>query len=91
MKILSLAAFTLLATALPAARSQTFTAARIEFSHPAPYSQAQLESAAGMHAGTKFTAEELGAAAQRLADTGYFSIAPASPAKPHGTGFLCHC
>jgi outer membrane protein assembly factor BamA len=73
MKILSLTAFTLLATSLYAARSQTFTAAKIDFSHPAPYSQAQLESAAGMHAGTKFTAEELGAAAQRLADTGYFS------------------
>jgi|SRR6185312_215781 len=73
MKILSLTAFTLFALGLPAARSQTFTASRIEFNHPGPYSQAQLEAAAGMHAGTKFTAEDLGAAAQRLADTGYFS------------------
>ncbi len=73
MKILSLTAFTLLALVLPAARSQTFAAAKIQFSHPGPYSQAQLEAAAGMHAGTKFTAAELGAAAQRLADTGYFS------------------
>src|SRR6185437_660967 len=73
MKILSLTAFTLLALVLPAARSQTFTAAKIQFSHPGPYSQAQLEAAAGMHPGMKFTAEDLGAAAQRLADTGYFS------------------
>ena len=73
MKILSVTAFTLLTLVVPAARSQTFTAAKIQFSHPGTYSQAQLEAAAGMHAGTKFTAAELGAAAQRLADTGYFS------------------
>lgn len=73
MKLLHVLAFLLLAGASPAmAQTQTFTAAKIQFTNPGPYSQAQLEAVAEMHAGTKFTAEELGAAAQRLADTGYF-------------------
>ncbi len=74
MKTLRIIPFVLLTAAMPAvARAQTFIAGKIQFSNPGPYSQAQLEAAAGMHAGSKFTAEELGAAAQRLADTGYFS------------------
>ena len=74
MSIPSVFAFLLLAGAIPAlGQTQTFTIAKIQFTNPGPYSQAQLEAVAGMHAGTKFTAEDLGAAAQRLADTGYFS------------------
>lgn len=84
MKPLSLNAFILLAGTLPiVAHAQTFTAAKIQFSDPGPYSQAQLESAAGMHAGTRFTAEDLGAAAQRLADTGFFSDVGAKTAPGH--------
>lgn len=72
MRTLSVVPFLLLAGALPVlAQQQTFTAGKIQFTNRGPYSQVQLEAAAGMHAGTKFTAEDLSAAAQRLADTGY--------------------
>jgi outer membrane protein insertion porin family len=54
------------------AAQQAYTAEKIVFNHPGPYSQAQLEQAVGMHPGTPFTADDLGAAAQRLVDTGYF-------------------
>jgi outer membrane protein assembly factor BamA len=55
------------------AAQQTYTAAKIVFDHPGYYSQAQLEATAGMHAGTSFKANDLGDAAQRLVDSGYFS------------------
>lgn len=71
MRLLRVLAFCLFAAAAPAA-AQTYTAAKIVFNHPGPYTQAQLETAAGMHKGTSFTAEGLGDAAQRLVDTGFF-------------------
>src|SRR5580693_6988716 len=70
MRLLRLLAF-LFAAALPAV-AQTYTAAKVVFNNPGPYTQAQLETAAGMHKGTSFTADDLGAAAQRLVDTGFF-------------------
>ena len=71
--ILLVAAFRLpFATPARAAADLTYTAAQIVFNHPGPYTQAQLETAAGMHAGTRFKADDLGAAAQRLIDTGFF-------------------
>jgi len=81
MKTPRISALLLLYAVLPAAmQAQTFTAAKIEFDHPGTYSQTQLESVAGMHAGTKFTVDDLSAAAQRLADTGYFSDVSATTA-----------
>jgi outer membrane protein assembly factor BamA len=59
--------------AAPLAAQQTYTAAKIAFDHPGAYSQAQLEAAAGMHAGTTFNSDDLGTAAQRLVDSGYFA------------------
>jgi outer membrane protein insertion porin family len=81
MKLPSSFAFILLATALPAAWAApasaatdlTYTAAQIVFNHPGPYAQAQLEAAAGMHAGTRFKADDLGTATQSLVDTGFFA------------------
>jgi len=72
MKLLRSLAFILLVGTVPAAAQMTYTAAKIVFNHPGPYTQAQLEAAAGMHPGTKFNADDLGAAAQRLVDTGFF-------------------
>jgi outer membrane protein assembly factor BamA len=75
MKPLSRFAFILLAgTVLPCAAQApvTYTAAKIVFNHPGPYTQAQLETAAGIHSGYAFNATDLGNAAQRLVDTGYF-------------------
>jgi outer membrane protein assembly factor BamA len=66
----------LLAAALPA--SAQYTAKKIVFNHPGPYSQEQLEAAAGMHAGMSFRADDLGNAAQRLIDSGYFDTAGAT-------------
>jgi outer membrane protein assembly factor BamA len=60
----------LLAATMPAAAQ--YTAKKIVFNHPGAYTQAQLEAAAGMHAGMAFHAADLGDAAQRLIDTGYF-------------------
>ena len=54
-----------------AAHAQTYTAKTIQFSDPGPYSQLQLEAAAGIHPGTTFTTTQLTAAAQKLADSGY--------------------
>lgn len=72
MKQLRSLAFLLVAGAFPAmCQNRTYTAAAIKFSTPGPYSQAQLEAVAGLHAGMKFTPDDLSAAAQRLADTGY--------------------
>src|ERR1700753_1349957 len=67
MKPLRALAF-MLATAIPA--SAQFIAKKIIFTHPGPYTQAQLEDAAGMHPG-KFTNDQLNDAAERLADCGY--------------------
>jgi len=72
MRSLCFLAPVLLATTIPAASGQTYTAAKIVFNHPGQYSQAQLEAAAGMHVGATFTADDLGNAAQRLADSGFF-------------------
>ena len=72
MRLFRVFSLVLLAVAFPAAAQQTYTAAKISFNHPGTYSQVQLEAAAGMHAGTKFTADDLGTAAQRLVDTGFF-------------------
>src|ERR1019366_7637406 len=83
MKLLSSLAFILLATtgplgfAAPPPAGPPYTAATIVFNHPGPYTQAQLEAAAGMHQGTKFNADDLRAAAQALVDTGFFSSAGA--------------
>ncbi len=52
--------------------AQTYTAAHVQFSSLGTFSQQQLEDTVQVHAGTKLTATELGAAAQRLVDTGYF-------------------
>lgn len=78
MKLLRYLTFILLATtgssfAAPTPADLTYTAAKIVFNNPGPYAQEQLEAAAGMHAGMKFKADDLGAAAQRLVDSGFFS------------------
>jgi outer membrane protein insertion porin family len=78
MKPLCRIAFTLLAGTLPCAAELTYTASKIVFNHPGPYTQAQLEAAEGIHPGTSFTADDLGAAAQRLIDTGFFETAGAT-------------
>jgi outer membrane protein assembly factor BamA len=57
---------------------QTYTAGKFVFNTPGPYANEQLEAAIQMHPGTKFTAEDLAAAAQRLVDTGYFDDVTAS-------------
>lgn len=64
----ALAAFLLVTTL----QAQTYTAAKVHFSDPGTFTQQQLEAAAGIHAGTKLTAADLGTAAQKLVDTGYF-------------------
>ena len=51
MKPLRIFAFILLCFALPSIR-QTYTAAKVVFSQRGPYTQAQLEAASGIHAGT---------------------------------------
>jgi outer membrane protein assembly factor BamA len=71
MRPLRLLPFFLLVGAV-AAHTQTYTAARVQFSDRGSFTQGQLEQAAGIHAGSTFAATELGAAAQRLVDTGYF-------------------
>src|ERR1017187_2408979 len=72
MKLLNCMAFILLAGFVPAEGAPTYTASKIVFNHPGLYSQVQLEAAAGMHSGSSFNADDLGAAAQRLVDTGFF-------------------
>jgi outer membrane protein assembly factor BamA len=72
MKPLNALAFILLAGTTSASIGQTYTASKIVFNNPGPYSQAQLESVVAMHHGTSFTADGLGLAAQRLVDTGFF-------------------
>ncbi len=65
-------AFFLFAATISAAAEPSYTAGKIVFNRPGPYTQAQLEAAAGMHPGTSFKADDLGAAAQRLIDSGFF-------------------
>src|SRR5436309_1075577 len=60
------------------ASAQVYTANRIEFIGAAPYTHDQLEAAAAIHPGTKFTADDLSSSAQRLVDTGYFDDVTAS-------------
>ena len=52
--------------------SAQYTAKKIVFSNMGPYSQQDLEAAAGLHVGQTLTPTELGAAAQRLSDTSRF-------------------
>lgn len=73
MKLLRSLVFILLFAAIPSVAEVTYTAAKIVFNHPGPYTQDQLEAAAGIHHGTSFNSADLGAAAQRLVDTGFFS------------------
>jgi outer membrane protein assembly factor BamA len=73
MRFLRAVLILIFAAVAPCSAQQTYTAAKIVFDHPGPYSQAQLETVAGMHAGTTFKADDLGAAAQRLVDSGYFA------------------
>jgi outer membrane protein insertion porin family len=74
MKLLSSLAFILLAaTPSTQAADLTYTAAKIVFNNPGPYTQAQLEAAEGIRPGMKFKTDDLGAAAQRLVDSGFFS------------------
>jgi outer membrane protein insertion porin family len=72
MRLLRAIAFVLFAATIPAAAGLTYTAGKIVFNHPGSYTQAQLEAVAGMHAGTSFKTDDLGAAAQRLIDSGFF-------------------
>jgi outer membrane protein insertion porin family len=78
MKLLSRLAFILFAATIPGAAQLTYTAGKIVFNNPGPYTQAQLEAAAAMHPGASFTADDLGAAAQRLIDSGFFDSAGAT-------------
>jgi len=60
------------------AAAQVYTAGALEFLGSDTYTHEQLESAASIHPGMKFTAEDLSASAQRLVDTGYFDDVVAS-------------
>jgi outer membrane protein assembly factor BamA len=73
MKLLRSLPFIFLFAAIPTVAEVTYTAAKIVFNHPGPYTQDQLETAAGIHPGASFKSDDLGAAAQRLVDTGFFS------------------
>ena len=55
------------------ASAQSYTAGKISFNHPGDFTQQQLEDAAGLHPGSTFTTDDLTKAAQKLADTGFFS------------------
>jgi outer membrane protein assembly factor BamA len=61
-----------LATAASAQAQYTYKAAHIVFHNPGTFTQQQLETASGMHIGSPANATTLGAAAQRLSDSGYF-------------------
>jgi len=73
MKLLSGVAFILTFATIPVSAQLKYTAGKIVFNHPGPYTQAQLEDAVGMHPGVSFTSDDLGASAQRLVDTGFFT------------------
>ncbi len=51
---------------------RSYTAQKVQFSQLGVFTQQQLEDATGVHPGTTLNAADLGAAAQRLVDTGYF-------------------
>jgi outer membrane protein insertion porin family len=78
MKLPRTLTFILAFAAIPVCGQTKYTAGKIVFNHSGPYTQAQLEQAAGMHTGVSFTADDLGAAAQRLIDTGFFTNAGAT-------------
>ena len=71
MNIRRLCLFVVLAWG-PPTLAQSYTAQKVQFSQLGTFTQQQLEDVAEVHAGTRLTATELGAAAQRLVDTGYF-------------------
>lgn len=54
------------------ASAQTYQTQRVKFSNLGTFTQQQLEDVAAIHTGTSVTAATLGAAAQRLVNTGYF-------------------
>jgi outer membrane protein insertion porin family len=60
-----------------AQRGTVFTAAHITFRNPGDFTQGDLETAAGLHEGDRFKADDLTTAAQRLSDTGYFDTVSA--------------
>lgn len=77
---MSLARFATLALAFavcPCVLAQ-YTAAKIVFKDPGPYSQADLEAVAQLHPHDKVGHDTVQAAAQRLIDTGYFDDVGAS-------------
>jgi outer membrane protein assembly factor BamA len=59
-------------SAFLSASAQSYTAKKIVFKHPGSFTQGQLEAASGLHADMKVTGEDVGAAAQKLADSQYF-------------------
>jgi outer membrane protein assembly factor BamA len=61
-----------LAIAASAQAPSTYKTAHIVFHNPGSFTQQQLETVSGMHIGSPANAETLGAAAQRLSDSGYF-------------------
>ena len=72
-KITALCAPLVFAIACNGTPAQTaYTVKRITFKNPGTFTQRQLETAAQVHAGDHLNAAALGAAAQRLVDTGYF-------------------
>ena len=66
---------TLLLLAPLAAHAQTFTIASIVFTHPGPYTNAELLTASGLAPGQPLAEDTLPTAAQHLLDTGLFSDA----------------
>jgi len=72
MRLQSCFALILLAGTIPVVAEQNYKAAKVVFQNAEMYPQAQLEDIAQIHPGTTFTATDLGNAAQRLVDTGFF-------------------
>jgi outer membrane protein assembly factor BamA len=62
----------LLVLSVSAVAETTYTAKKIVFENPGPFTQQQLEDACGMHAGSPLSAGTLTVAAQKLSDSGYF-------------------
>jgi outer membrane protein insertion porin family len=82
MKMLRCLSILILVGVIPVVAAQTYTATQIVFNHPGPYAQDQLAAAAGMHSGMKFDVNDLSAATQRMADTGFFeSVGPSLEVK----------
>ena len=61
-----------LCTLLSVPAAAQYAARKIVFQNPGGASQAQLEAVSGFHAGTKFSTADLSAAAQKIADTGFY-------------------